>query len=190
MITRTEVEKLGALHAVEPSMLSLYLAVPPPPADPSVLAARAGELIAAAEATAGQAVAAQARDQVREKLATCARDGFGRTLAIFACAGSGLIEAVPLPCPLPERGVLGVRLHVRPLLLARQRCPAYRVAVVDQRRLWLLSVDGDDVESVWVPVGRHDHDMAAPLAGGEPGPLVLGGHEDGIGRLLGTAPSA
>ena len=28
MITRAEVEKLGAMHAVEPTMLSLYLAVP------------------------------------------------------------------------------------------------------------------------------------------------------------------
>ena len=42
MITRAEVEKLGALHAVEPAMLSLYLAVPTPPVDVSVLAARAG----------------------------------------------------------------------------------------------------------------------------------------------------
>ena len=29
MITRAQIEKLGALHAVEPTMLSLYLAVPP-----------------------------------------------------------------------------------------------------------------------------------------------------------------
>jgi hypothetical protein len=28
MITRAEVEKLGAMHAVEPTMLSLYLAIP------------------------------------------------------------------------------------------------------------------------------------------------------------------
>ena len=54
MITRAEVEKLGALHAVEPTMLSLYLAVPPS-ADPSVLSARAGELVAPAEAASGQA---------------------------------------------------------------------------------------------------------------------------------------
>src|SRR6266704_4976218 len=123
MITRAEVEKLGALPAVEPVMLSLYLAVPPPPADPSVLAARAGELIAAAEAIAGETVAAQAGDRLREKLATCARDCPGRTLAVFACADSGLLEAIPLPCPLPERAVLGVRPHIRPLLLARQHGP-------------------------------------------------------------------
>ena len=48
MITRTEVEKLGARHTVEPTMLSLYLAVPPRPALLAPLAARADELIAAA----------------------------------------------------------------------------------------------------------------------------------------------
>jgi hypothetical protein len=42
---------------------------------------------------------------------------------VFACADSGLFEAIPLSCPLPERGVLGVRPHIRPLLLARQHCP-------------------------------------------------------------------
>jgi len=116
MLTRAEIEKLGALHVVEPAMLSLYLAVPPA-AD---LAARAGELIAAAEAARGQPMAEQDRTWVLEKLPPCARDGPGRTVAVFACAGTGLFEAIPLPCPLPERGVLGVRPHIRPLLLARQ----------------------------------------------------------------------
>ncbi len=32
MITRAEVERLGARHVVAPTMLSLYLAVRPPPA--------------------------------------------------------------------------------------------------------------------------------------------------------------
>ena len=119
MITRAQIEKLGALHAVEPTMLSLYLAVPPP-AD---LTARAGELITAAEAACGRPLAARDREWVLEKLPPCARDGTGHTVAVFACAGSGLFEAISLPCPLPERAVLGVRPHIRPLLLARQRCP-------------------------------------------------------------------
>ncbi|MGH3258795.1 MAG: hypothetical protein ACRDOU_25925 [Streptosporangiaceae bacterium] len=53
MITRAEVEKLDAMHAVEPTMLSLYLAIPPHPAPLPVLTARADELIAAAEAAGG-----------------------------------------------------------------------------------------------------------------------------------------
>ena len=64
MITRAEIEKLGALHVVEPDMLSLYLAVPPA-AD---LVARAGELIAAAEAACGQPMAEQGRTWVLERL--------------------------------------------------------------------------------------------------------------------------
>ena len=119
MITRAQIEKLGALHAVEPTMLSLYLAVPPS----ANLSARAGELIAAAGAACGQPLAARDRDWVLEKLPLCAGDCTGRSVAVFACAGSGLFEAIPLPCLLPERGVLGVRPHIRPLLLAWQRCP-------------------------------------------------------------------
>src|SRR5690348_6467903 len=118
MITRTQIEKLGTLHAVEPTMLSLYLAVSPS----ANLTARAGELIAAAGAACGQPLAARDRDWVLGKLPPCACDCPGRTVAVFACAGSGLFEAIPLPCPLPERGVLGVRPHIRPLLLARQHC--------------------------------------------------------------------
>ena len=117
MVTRAQIEKLGALHAVEPAMLSLYLATPPF----ANLIARAGELIAAAGAACGQPLAARDRDWVLEKLPPCARDCPGRTAAVFACAGSGLFEVITLPCPLPERGVLGVRPHIRPLLLALQR---------------------------------------------------------------------
>jgi hypothetical protein len=57
MITRAQIEKLGALHAAEPTMLSLYLAMSPP----LDLAGRAGELIAAAEAACGQPLAAGSR---------------------------------------------------------------------------------------------------------------------------------
>jgi hypothetical protein len=99
MIARAQIEKIGALHAVEPTMLSLYLAVPPP----ANLTARAGELITTAEAACGRPLAARDRNWVLEKLPPCARDCPGRTVAVFACAGSGLFEAIPLPCPLPDR---------------------------------------------------------------------------------------
>src|ERR1700749_5039608 len=105
MITDAEIEKLGALHLVEPDMLSLYLAVPPA----SDLVARAGELIAAAEAACGQPMAEQGRTWVLERLPPCARDCPGRTVAVFACAGTGLLEAIPPPCPAPARGGAGRR---------------------------------------------------------------------------------
>ncbi len=103
MITRAEVEKLGAVHVVEPTVLSLYLAVPPRPAPSSLLAARADELIAVAEAAgagrpagkagAGRPAGKQDRNSVREKLALCGRDWPGRMVAIFACAEAGLLPA-------------------------------------------------------------------------------------------------
>jgi len=128
MITRAEVEKLGAMHTVEPTVLSLYLAVPPQPAPLSLLAARADELIAAAEAAcgAGRPAGQQDRNAVREKLALCGRDRPGRMVAIFACAEAGLLEAFPLPVLLRERAVLGIRPHIRPLLAALQRRPDSR----------------------------------------------------------------
>jgi hypothetical protein len=133
MITRAQVEKLGAMHAVEPAILSLYLAVPSHPAELGGLPARASELIAAAEAAVvgSGCLREEDRSWVLDQLAAYGRDWLGRTVAIFACAEAGLLEALPLPRGLPERAVLGTRPHIRPLLLALQRCPAYRVAVVD-----------------------------------------------------------
>jgi hypothetical protein len=63
---------------------------------------------------------------------------------------------------------------------------------MDQRRTWLFRVDGDEVESFWVPAARHDHDTGAQLTElmrrGEPGPLVLGGDENSSRRLLAAVP--
>ena len=128
MITRAEVEELGARHGVEPAMLSLYLAVPPRPALLAPLAARADELIAAAETADGvrRPSGERDRDAVRETLARCCRDWPGRTVAIFACAEAGLLEVIPLPGLVREQAVLGIRPHIRPLLAALQRCPDSR----------------------------------------------------------------
>jgi hypothetical protein len=201
MIVRAEIEKLGAMHAVEPTMLSLYLAIPPQPAPLPVLSARADELIAAAGAAGGvnRHVAEQDRNSVKEKLAMRGRDWPGRTVAIFACADVGLLEAIPLPYSLPERGVLGTRPHIRPLLAALERCPDGHIAVVDQWRAWVFSVGGGEVEAVSVPgthVGppapHHLRDTAGllerVLRHSEPEPLVIGGLDSSIQQLLAVAP--
>ena len=160
MITRAEIEKLGALHVVEPAMLSLYLATPPP-AD---LAARAWELIAAAEAACGQPMEEQDRIWVLERLPARARNWPGRTVAVFAGAGTGLFEVIPLPCPLPERGVLGVRPHIRPLLLARQsELRARRTAAA------ILAMPPDGRSAVGLPAC-----LAAVSAGPVPNLVVPG----------------
>jgi hypothetical protein len=116
MITRADVDKLLSMSTAEPSLLSLYLGVPRDPAQLRELPARADDLLVQ-PARAPQ----RERETVRRLLAAHARDWLGHTVAIFASAQLGLAEVIPLPGALPERAVLAVRPHVRPLLLAIQR---------------------------------------------------------------------
>jgi len=156
MISRAEVGKLLDLRVAGPSLLSLYVQVPLDPAELRGLPAHAGELFALA-ARDGPGVPAPVRVEAADAravlglLASRARDWPGHTVAIFACAELGLAEAIPLPCPLQERAVLATRPHVRPLLLAIQRCPAYRVAVVDRRHAWLFSIADGQISTAVLP---------------------------------------
>jgi hypothetical protein len=222
VVTLAEAGKLGAVRTASPGVLSLYLAVPVDPAGLRGLPARADDLIAAAEgAVCGNGRLAKAdRGAVREKLETSGRDWLGRTVAVFACAGAGLFEVLSLPCHVPDRAVLGIRPHIRPLLAAVQRCPAYRVAVVDRVHARLFHVAGDETETMTAPAAesvrgtgfggwyglesyrtqrraarlarRHYHDTATMLekamAHGEPEPLVIGGHDEAVGKLLASLP--
>ena len=135
MITRAEVEKLGAVHTITPAVLSLYVTLPSLPGGLSDLAAHASDLIAEAEAVVGDAGRLSEEDRKRalELLAARAREWPGRTVAIFACADAGLLEAVLLSCAVPERAVLGTRPHIRPLLAALQRWPADHAAAADEQ---------------------------------------------------------
>lgn len=153
MIALAGAAKLGAVRTAVPGVLSLYLNVPLDPAELRGLPALVDDLIAAAEdATRGSGhVAEQDRGSVKEKLETSERDWLGRTVAMFTCAGAGLLEAFPLPCHLPDQAVLGIRPHIRPLLAAVRRCPAYRVAVVDRQHARLFHVVGDRTETVTAP---------------------------------------
>jgi len=187
MITRAGVEKLGAVHAVEPAVLSLYLSVPPHPAEPRRLIARANELIAAAEGNAGRwHLSEDDQSSAMEMVATAGRNWPGRTVAIFTCADAGLNEAIPVRCGLPERAVLGTRPHIRPLLVVLQQCPAYHVVVADGGHAWMCSLTGDEIESV--TACHHYRDAAAMLKRdmrhGEHEPLVVGGRDGDVRDLL------
>ncbi|HEX6933390.1 MAG TPA: hypothetical protein VF162_14690 [Streptosporangiaceae bacterium] len=156
MISQADLEKLRGLHTAEPDVLSLYLRVPLDPAGLRTLPARARDLIAAACAAGPDAqvtslVSDADRDAVLDAVLAHGRDWLGHTVAIFACRRLGLLETLPLPCALPERAILATRPHVRPLLAALQRCPAYRVVVTDRRHAWVLSVRGDQVHTVATP---------------------------------------
>ena len=152
MISRAEVEKLLEIQAAEPSVLSLYLFVPMDPDARRGLPARAGELFELAARGGNGPGAVQVREEdrqaVRRLLEGHARDWLGHTVAIFISAQPHLTETIALPCQLPERAVLATRPHVRPLLVALQRCPAYLVAVIDQHHAWLLRVTGEQIDTV------------------------------------------
>ncbi len=155
MISWAEAEKLARVHAPEPAVLSLYLTVHMDPAELRGLPARVGDLIAApARGPAGEECGRlrdEDRSAVRAKVAAHGRDWLGHGVAIFACADLGLLEVLPLRCEVAERAVLAARPHIRPLLAALQRCPAYRVAVVDRRHAWVFTVTGDEIETVTMP---------------------------------------
>lgn len=217
VINVAEAGKLAAVRVARPGVLSLYLTVPLDPAELRGLPARADDLIAAADSAAGGGHAAQAdRSAIREKLRASGRDWLGRTVAMFACAEAGLFAAFPLPCPVTNRAVLGIRPYVRPLLAAAQWCPGYRVVVVDRVHARLFHVEGEETAVVTAPAARtipsrgfggwhgfeayrvqqragrlahfHYQDTAAMLekamADGEPEPLVIGGHDEAVPRLL------
>jgi len=132
MITLAEVEKLGRVHAVEPMVLSVYLNVPRSPAELPGLPGRVDELVAAAERDAGRSGRLREQDwRAARDAAALAGPGWpGRPVGIFACAEIGLLELVRLPETRPgmspERAVLGIRPHIRPLLAALQ--PSSRLA--------------------------------------------------------------
>jgi peptide chain release factor subunit 1 len=216
MISEAVVRKLRAIRAAGPSVLSLYVWVPLDVSALRGLPARADELLAVAtEGVDGWRVIQERsgeRQTARKLLEVHAREWLGHTAAIFACGEAGLAEAFPLPCRLPDRAVLAVRPHVRPLLVALQRCPAYQVAVVNRQHAWIFQIAGTQIGTVTQPVApgvrsrgfggwyglesyriseritqlarHHYHDTAAMLRQGGGRPLVVGGHENAIPAFL------
>ena len=150
MITVAEVQKLRAVRAPGPSVLSLYLHLPQSLPALRDLPDRADELLAeaaaAADARPAVTVHAEQRRMVRRLLEVHARAWLGHTIAIFVAGDVSLAEAFPLPWNAADRAVLAARPHVRPLLVALQRCPAYRAAVLDQQHAWVFRINGSHVD--------------------------------------------
>jgi len=129
MINLAEVEKLSRVHTVEPIVLSVYLNVARSRAELPALPGRVDDLVAAAVRDAGRSghLREEDRRSARDEAALAGPGWLGHLVAIFACAEAGLAEVVRLPAvrpgAWPERAVLGIRPHVRPLLAALQPSP-------------------------------------------------------------------
>jgi hypothetical protein len=150
MITAAEVQRLRAVRAPRPSVLSLYLHVPAALPALRDLPARADDLLAEAAVSMDRPDAVIARGEqrrtVRRLLEAHARAWLGQTIAIFAAGDVGLARAFPLPFPVADRAVLAARPYVRPLLVALQRAPAYAVTVLGQRQAWVFRVTGAQID--------------------------------------------
>ncbi|MGO8960672.1 MAG: hypothetical protein ACLQFR_25335 [Streptosporangiaceae bacterium] len=216
MITRDEIDKLRCIRAPGESVLSLYVAVPLDPASLTEVRALARDMIREAD-TSGQ-LKPDDEQAALGLLTARARDSLGQTAAIFACGELGLLELVQLPGRIADRAIMAVRPHLRPLLAAIQRWADHQIAIIDGRDVWLLSVSGDRIDTVargpehdragfggWyglesghlqrriTELTRHPYREAAAMLSGiardaGPQPLVIGGHADGIKRLLAELP--
>lgn len=157
MITDSDVQRLRTIHTRQRSVLSLYLRVPADPAGLRELPARARGMLTLAAGhgsergseSSGQGKKLVAEDErlARELIEQNGRDWLGHTAAIFIAEPGSVREVYALPCALPDRAVLADRPHLRPLLVAQQRCPAHYVLIVDRVHAWLFRVSGEQIET-------------------------------------------
>ena len=200
------------------ALLSVFVTVPPDPTVLRELPARLDGVLATArmpeadDATRRRARAALAR--VHEAGAIRGRDWFGQTMAIVASADAGVLEAIRVPCSVPDRALFGRRAHVRLPLRAFQQCRPYVVVVIDRRQAWLFEVGGRTVRPVrriddegvrdrshagWhgleeygvrhraAELARRHYDATATALAQfdvKARPVVVGGHSDGVAEFL------
>ncbi len=211
MITDSDVEGLLAVRTPGRSVLSLYLRVPPDPAALRELPARAHAMLTVAIGTGGgrdgsfgTAAAGGGRPEAavwpvedeqraRKLLELHGREWLGQTAALFVADKAGLSQAFSLPCELPDRALLADRPHIRPLLVAQQRCPAHLVAVLDREHAWLLGVSGDEVQTATAATEPDSLRRTADLIGHAMAsrgcePLVIGGHQETIAQFTALLP--
>lgn len=180
MITYGEVDKLRSSRAPDQSVLSLYLYVPAGEAGLAELPARAAHLIVTATERTPGALRREDEQLAQRAVAAHSASWPGHTLGILVSGELGLNELIPLPGRLAERAVLASRPHVRPLLAALQRSPDHRIAIIDHRHAWLLTVAGDRIDVV-----------ARVPADGESGPGFGGWYLEashGLQRVTELAP--
>jgi len=158
VITRSDADRLRAVRAGKPAVVSVYLPVPVDLAEHRGLPIRARELIKSAASQEPRAGGGMVRetdvDAIINAVARDSHEWLGRTVALFAWAEGGLFEAVPLPGPLHEQAVIADRPYIRPMLAALQRNPAYRVALVDTKHAWVLNIAQDQIETVAERIDR------------------------------------
>jgi Bacterial archaeo-eukaryotic release factor family 10 len=167
VINRADADRLRAVRATDPAVVSVYLQVPVDLAEHRALPVRARDLIKSAASQEPRAGGGMVRETDPEAIITAvtqdSHEWLGRTIALFACAQIEMFEAVPLPGYLTERAVIADRPYIRPMLAAIQRNPAYRAALLDTKHAWVLNIADDQIETV---AERTDPGVRSPQFGG------------------------
>jgi peptide subunit release factor 1 (eRF1) len=154
LTTKTDADDLRGLLAPDTTVISLYLNVPVDIAEHRGLLTRARELIKAADGRPASVDINSVAGLISER----AYDWLGRTVAIFACAEVGLLQAIPLgrqtlPGRADDLAVISTRPYTRPLLASLQRHPAFQVAVLDGKHAWILAVRDEEVDMLFERTG-------------------------------------
>lgn len=161
MITHSDISALRAQRASNAPVISLYLNVPVDIAEHKGTLIRSRELIKAAAdqepsgGTPGEPTAVSEADIAGVVAAVDANslDWLGHAVAIFASGELDLFEAMPIPGGADDLAVLAPRPYLRPLLAARQRNPAYQVAVLDAKHAWVLAITDDETDTLAERIG-------------------------------------
>jgi len=150
VITTSDADGIRALRCATPGVLSVYLPIPVDLADHRGLATRARELVKAAAGRAGSTGNVNEADlaAITQAIQHDSHDWLGHTIAIFACAETGLLVTWPLPRQISERAVISARPYTRPLYAVLQRNPAYHAAIIDTRHAWILAVADDRIDTL------------------------------------------
>ena len=167
MINRADADRLRAVRAADPAVVSVYLQVPVDLAEHRSLPIRVRDLIKSAASQEPRAGGGFVRETDPESIINAvtqdSQEWLGHTIALFACAQIGMFEAVPLPGFLTDQAVIADRAFIRPMLAAIQRNPAYRAALVDTKHAWVLNIAEDQIETV---AERTDPGVRSPQFGG------------------------
>jgi len=216
MITRAEIDKLLGMSAAGPSLLSLYLRVPLDPAQLRELPARADELLGRPmqaglpeRDTVRQLLADHARDWLGHTIAifACAELGLAEAIplrgqlperAVLAARPHVRPLLLAIQCGPPYLVVVVNRRHAWVLHVVGEEIHAAALPDAEGVRShgfggW-YGLDSYRINQRVIELTRHHYrDITALLEqsvrAAEPEPLIIGGHEEDIPRLLATLPA-
>lgn len=216
MITRADVDKLSTIRAASPSVLSLYLAVPEDPAQLRELPAHAGHLIGNLDVASPDQekvlakVAALSQDWLGHGVAIFASAEL-RLLEVVRLPDYPPERAVLGERPYLRPLLAALQRHPAYRVAVVDRKHAWMLAISGDGITTSTGPEGEVMPDAsyagWYGLDeyrvhrrvmelarRHYRESAALLAAiprhDEPEPLVIGGHRDGIGQLLGALPPA